>query len=404
MSEARPPRAAETPRPRVAESPPPRIAGALDCRIADRDVELRLEVPAGRRVAIVGPNGAGKSTALELLAGHLRPDSGEVSLHGGVVSSPRTHVPAHRRQVVSLEQRPGLFPHLTAAANVAFGPRARGVDRRTAAERALAELEAVGCADLAGRRPHELSGGQAQRVALARALAVDPELVLLDEPLAALDVAVAPEVRRLLVERLAGRTVVMVTHDPLDLWAMAQDLVVVESGRARQSGTVEDVLSRPGTDFVARLAGVSLLEGVVDDDEVRTPGGDTVAGMRADTPGWRVGARAIATVDPRAVAVHASAIREPGTNRDTGAVGDAGAIEAPDAATSPTGSARNAWPARVVQLIPAGALTRVTAGLRDGQRVEAEITSRSAVELGLAPGVAVTLVVKAAQVTLYPRR
>lgn len=389
-------------------------AAALDCRVAERDVELSLTVPAGRRVAIVGPNGAGKSTALALLAGHLRPDSGEVHLHGRPVSSPGLHVPAHRRRVVSLEQRPGLFPHLSALDNVAYGPRARGVRRRPALDRARAELEAVGCADLADRRPHELSGGQAQRVALARALAVDPELVLLDEPLAALDVEIAPGIRRLIADRLTGRTVVMVTHDPLDLWAMADDVVVISRGRAVQSGTVEGVLSRPGSDFAARLAGVSLLEGtVVDDDELRTPGGDAVTGYRpdaetAEVSGWVTGARAIATVDPRAVAVHAAqgpaqqAGDAAGSAPNAGSAAGAGSA-ANGVAPRSLSSARNAWPARVVGLAPAGALTRVTTELRDGQRVDAEVTSRSAAQLALVPGVDVTLVVKAAQVALYPR-
>lgn len=355
-------------------------AAELDCRVDARDVELRLSLPAGRRVALVGPNGSGKSTALHLLAGHLRPDSGEVRLGGRAVSSPRAHHPAHRRRVVALEQRAGLFPHLTALANVAFGPRSRGVRRPVADARARAELDAVGCGDLASRRPHELSGGQAQRVAIARALAVDPELVLLDEPLAALDVEVAPAIRALLAERLADRTVVLVTHDPLDLWALAQDVAVLEAGRVVQTGPVERVLARPGSGFVARLAGVSLLEGVVDDDEaLRTPAGDLVTGMRPDASPWTPGARAIATVDPRAVAVQ---VAEPGAGHS---------------------SVRNAWPATVVALAPAGSLTRVTAELRDGQRVEAEITSRSAADLGLAPGTAVTLSAKAAQVQLFPR-
>ncbi|EYT65347.1 ABC transporter ATP-binding protein [Dietzia sp. UCD-THP] len=383
-------------------------AAALDCRVSARDVELRFSVSVGRRLAIVGPNGAGKTTAVDLLAGHLRPDAGAVHLHGQLVSSPGLHVPAHRRRVVSLEQRPALLPHLTALHNVAYGPRSRGVRRRPALDRARTELEAVGCGDLADRRPHELSGGQAQRVALARALAVDPELVLLDEPLAALDVEVAPGIRRLLADRLTGRTVVMVTHDPLDLWALADDVVVVSGGRAVQSGTVEGVLTRPGSDFAARLAGVSLLEGtVVDDDEVHTPGGDTVTGHRPGAryedvsgaePGevsdWAPGTRAIATIDPRAVAVHSA----PGPADEAGA-GSAADGVVPRSLSSP----RNAWPARVVELAPAGAVTRVTAELRDGQRVDAEVTSRSAAELALAPGVDVTLVVKAAQVALYPR-
>lgn len=379
-------------------------AAELDCRVVARDVDLHLSVPAGRRLAIVGPNGAGKSTALSLLAGHLRPDSGEVRLHGRVVGSPRTHLPAHRRRVVSLEQRPGLLPHLSAEDNVAYGPRARGVRRRAALDRARTELEAVGCADLADRRPHELSGGQAQRVALARALAVDPELVLLDEPLAALDVEVAPAIRRLLADRLTGRAVVLVTHDPLDLWALADDVVVVASGRVAQSGTVEEVLARPASDFAARLAGVSLVEGIVDDDDdLRTPGGDLVSGVRTSAAaGWRPGARAVATVDPRAVAVHT----DPAPTGSTQAPTSAPAPTSPTqpSAHAPATSPRNSWPARVVSLVPAGALTRVTAELRDGQRVDAEITSRSVAELALAPGSPVTLVVKAAQVALYPRR
>ncbi|UVE96274.1 sulfate/molybdate ABC transporter ATP-binding protein [Dietzia sp. B32] len=380
----------------MAEHP----AAELHCRVGDRDVDLDLTVPAGRRVALVGPNGAGKSTALALLAGHLRPDSGKVRIGGRVVGSPRTHLPAHRRRVVSLEQRPGLLPHLSALDNVAYGPRARGIRRRAALDRARTELEAVGCADHADRRPHELSGGQAQRVALARALAVDPELVLLDEPLAALDVEVAPAIRRLLADRLTGRAVVLVTHDPLDLWSLADDVVVVASGRVTQSGTVEEVLARPASDFAARLAGVSLVEGVADDDELLTPGGDLVSGVRADAvAGWRSGARAVATVDPRAVAVHvdpARAVDSPPAPVPT--------TPTPPSAHAPASSPRNAWPARVVSLAPAGALTRVTAELRDGQRVDAEITSRSAAELALAPGCPVILVVKAAQVALYPRR
>lgn len=393
------------PAPGPAESHPvtSHPAAELACRVAARDVDLHLSVPAGRRLAIVGPNGAGKSTALSLLAGHLRPDSGEVRLHGRVVGSPRTHLPAHRRRVVSLEQRPGLLPHLSAVDNVAYGPRARGVRRRVALDRARTELEAVGCADLADRRPHELSGGQAQRVALARALAVDPELVLLDEPLAALDVEVAPAIRRLLADRLTGRAVVLVTHDPLDLWALADDVVVVASGRVTQSGTVEEVLARPACDFAARLAGVSLVEGIVDDDELRTPGGDLVSGVRATAAaGWRSGARAVATVDPRAVAVHV----DPAPTGSTHAPTSAPAPTSPTqpSAHAPATSPRNSWPARVVSLAPAGALTRVSAELRDGQRVDAEITSRSAAELELAPGSPVILVVKAAQIALYPRR
>src|SRR5690606_40489003 len=158
---------------------------------------------------------------------------------------------------------------------------AHDVRRRDALARARTELEAVGCADLAERRPHQLSGGQAQRVALARALAVDPALILLDEPLSALDVEVAPAIRRLLADRLTDRAVVLVTHDPLDLWALADAVVVVASGRVTQSGTVEEVLALPGSAYAARLAGRSRAEGVIRDDGPRPPG----AGRGAATPG-----------------------------------------------------------------------------------------------------------------------
>ncbi len=198
---------------------------------------------------------------------------------------------------------------------------------------------------------------------------------------------------------------VLVTHDPLDLWALADDVVVVASGRVTQSGTVEEVLARPACDFAARLAGVSLVEGIVDDDELRTPGGDLVSGVRATAAaGWRSGARAVATVDPRAVAVHVDPAPTGSTHAPTSAPAPAPTSPTQPSAHAPATSPRNSWPARVVSLAPAGALTRVSAELRDGQRVDAEITSRSAAELELAPGSPVILVVKAAQVALYPRR
>ncbi|WP_166618099.1 ATP-binding cassette domain-containing protein, partial [Kineococcus vitellinus] len=158
-----------------------------------------MEVAPGEVLAVLGPNGAGKSTLLALLAGLLRPTGGRVVLDGRVLSEARgAFVPPHRRGVGLLAQEPLLFPHLGVAANVAFGPRSAGASRARAHREALRWLEAVGAADLAERRPRQLSGGQAQRVALARALAADPRLLLLDEPLAALDAAAAPQVRQVL--------------------------------------------------------------------------------------------------------------------------------------------------------------------------------------------------------------
>ncbi|ODQ86699.1 hypothetical protein BFG51_16360 [Dietzia alimentaria] len=234
---------------------------------------------------------------------------------------------------------------------------------------------------------------------------MDPELVLLDEPLAALDVEVAPAVRRLLADRLTGRAVVLVTHDPLDLWALADDVVVVASGRVAQSGTVEEVLARPASDFAARLAGVSLVEGIVDDDDdLRHPrrrprlGGPHERGGGMAAGGAGGGDRRPAGRWPSTPTPHPPAPLRPPTSAPAPTSPTQPSAHAP--ATSP----RNSWPARVVSLVPAGALTRVTAELRDGQRVDAEITSRSVAELALAPGSPVILVVKAAQVALYPRR
>ncbi|WP_341855598.1 ATP-binding cassette domain-containing protein [Brachybacterium sp. GPGPB12] len=146
--------------------------------VAERDVELDLEVGDGETLAVVGPNGAGKSTALSLISGDLRPSSGSVSLDGRILADDRTWVPPHDRRVTTLSQDSVLFPHLSALGNVMFPPRAQGVPRREARRRAEVHLEQMGLADLAARRPAQLSGGQAQKVAIARALAADPRSLL----------------------------------------------------------------------------------------------------------------------------------------------------------------------------------------------------------------------------------
>lgn len=168
---------------------------SLRAAVAERRVDLDLEVAAGETVALIGPNGAGKSTALALVAGTLRPSSGEVALDGRILSGPRAWVPPHRRRVTTLGQDPVLFPHLTAAGNIRFALRSQGMARSRAREESHRWLDELGIGALAGRRPTQLSGGQAQRVAIARALAADPQLLLLDEPMAALDVDVAPTLR-----------------------------------------------------------------------------------------------------------------------------------------------------------------------------------------------------------------
>ena len=177
----------------------------------------------------------------------------------------------HRRGTALLAQEPLLFPHLTALDNVAFGPRSAGAGRAQARETARHWLAEVDAADLAGRRPGELSGGQAQRVAVARALAADPGLLLLDEPMAALDVHAAPLLRRLLKRVLAGRRAIIVTHDVLDAYMLADRVIVLEEGRITEDGPTREVLQRPRSRFAAGLAGLNLVAGTVTAD--RAPDG-----------------------------------------------------------------------------------------------------------------------------------
>ena len=220
----------------------------LDLHVAERDVTLHLEVAAGETVAVLGPNGAGKSTLLGVIAGLVRPDSGRAELNGSVLfdlpaTGDRRSVwrPPHQRSVSLLAQDALLFPHLSVLENVAFGPRSAGARASQARETATGWLREVDAEELAGRRPAELSGGQAQRIAVARALASDPGLLLLDEPLAALDIAVAPAVRRMLRRVLADRSAVIVTHDVLDAYTLADRVVIVENGRIVDEGTPAEV-------------------------------------------------------------------------------------------------------------------------------------------------------------------
>ena len=239
-------------------------------------LELDLQARPGEVVALLGPNGAGKTTALRVLAGLL--DGGAVVLDGRRLDA----LPPEQRRVGLVPSDGLLLPHLSALDNVAYGPRARGARRRAARRRALQELDRLGLADRADARPRELSGGQAQRVALARALASDPDLLLLDEPLAALDALTRAAVRRDLRTRLAAveRPVVLVTHDPTDALVLADRVVVLEDGGVVQTGAPADVLRRPQTPYVAGLAA-----------GVRPPGG---TGWPETPPPRRSTARALA--------------------------------------------------------------------------------------------------------------
>ncbi len=360
---------------------PVRPAGALSVQAIaeERGVDVELHVQPGEVVAVLGANGAGKSTLLSLIAGLLRPDAGRITLDGTVLVDVdrRVWVPAHRRAVVLLAQQALLFPHLTAAANVAFGPRSRGDSRTDAKVLAARWLAAVDATEFAGRRPAQLSGGQAQRIAIARALAADPALLLLDEPMAALDVAVAPAIRQLLrkVLRDTGRTALLVTHDLVDALSLADRVVVLDGGRIAEDGPTRTVLAHPRSAFAARIAGINLLVGTADDHGLLTPDGTRVHGIL--DPACRVGQRAVAVFSPAAVAVHL---------------------------TPPTGSPRNHLAVTVTELEPRGELLRIhaadTTGGTDG--LLADITAGAAADLDLVPGKPGYFAVKATEVKIHP--
>jgi molybdate transport system ATP-binding protein len=260
---------------------------AVDAQVADRGFDLSLRVDEGETVAVLGPNGAGKSTLLAVIAGLLRPDAGHAELDGRVLfdlgrRARSAWVPPHARGVALLAQDPLLFPHLTVLENVAFGPRSAGLPRSDAHHIARKWLSEVDSLDLARRTPAQLSGGQAQRIAVARALAARPGLLLLDEPMSALDISVAPAVRRMLRRVLASRTAIIVTHDILDALTLADRVIVIDHGRIVEEGPTRDVLERPRSTFTARLAALNVMTGVRTRAGLRTANGTDVASDAVD--------------------------------------------------------------------------------------------------------------------------
>jgi spermidine/putrescine ABC transporter ATP-binding subunit len=224
--------------------------------------EVCLDVEAGEFVTLLGPSGCGKSTTLRAIAGLLDIDRGTIAIDGRDV----THVPIHRRDIGVVFQNNALFPHMTVAQNVAFGLRMRGVARDEQARRTAAALALVHLPDFGARYPHQLSGGQQQRVAIARALVINPRVLLLDEPFAALDRKLREEMQMELREltRRVGITAVFVTHDQEEALTMSDRIVVMNAGRIEQIGIPDAIYSRPETRFVADFMGArNILETVV---------------------------------------------------------------------------------------------------------------------------------------------
>ncbi len=324
-------------------------------------VDVALEVAQGETVAVMGPSGAGKSTLLQALAGLEPLDGGEIAVEGRVVDrvdAPRVQTAPMRRGVVLLGQEPRLFPHLSARENVAFGPRAGGVDVRKAGIVADGWLDRVGLPGAGRRMPHELSGGEQQRVAVARALAAEPRVVLLDEPLVALDPATAGDIRRMLRDQLVRTTTVAVTHDAADAVALADRLIVIESGQVSQSGPVREVLGAPASAFVASIADVNRLLGV------------------ADGGAWRRGDLCLESVDPGSRALAAE------DGRPLAAVFRSGDVRVGEAPAGPV-----SWEAVVTRVEPtlAGSRVHTDAGAVDVAADAAGVAPGDRIHLHIGP-------------------
>jgi molybdate transport system ATP-binding protein len=335
-------------------------------------LDVELTVGPGEIVALFGPNGAGKSTVLRCLAGLLPIDHGRVAIDDLVVDDPSAGVmvrPEHRPIGVVFQDYL-LFAHLTALENVAFGLRARGHRKHDARRRAGEWLDRVGLSDHAHHKPPALSGGQAQRVALARALVTDPRLLLLDEPLAALDAGSRGEMRRELRRHLAGfdGMRLLVTHDPVDAYALADRVIVLEAGSVVQSGTLAEVTAHPRSSYVADLVGINLIAGRLAGHVLTTSTGGTIVTASAQADG-----EAFAAIRPQALSLHLE---------------------------RPAGSPRNAWDCTVADVDRLADRVRVT--LEGPVPLVAEITPAALVALGLRPGDPVWAAVKASEVTSYP--
>jgi molybdate transport system ATP-binding protein len=347
------------------------LAADVALSLGSLHVEVQLEI-GDEVVAVVGPNGAGKTTLLRALAGLIPLDRGTVVIDGRTVEDARANVriPPEDRHVGFVFQDHLLFANLNAVENVAFGLRARHVPRGEARRRAREWLERVGLGTVATLRARQLSGGQAQRVALARALVTEPAVLLLDEPLAAVDASARAELRHVLRQEL-GRSPgsrILVTHDPIEAAALADQLVVLEAGRITQHGPLADVTARPKSPWVATMVGLNLLSGVADGTAVALPGGEHLV-----APGTNRGP-VFAAFRPNAVTLHR---------------------------TRPDGSARNIWPGTATELFAAGDRARIRI---DGPvPLIAEVTAAAVADLHLAAGGPIWAALKATEIDVYPR-
>ncbi len=347
------------------------LEASIGVRLGAFELDVELTVEPGEVLAVLGPNGSGKSTLLRALGGLLPIDRGSITIDGTVLDDPGTDtfVPPELRPIGVVFQDHLLFAHMSALENVAFGLRARGASKAAAHRVALGWLDRVGLVEVAAMRPTQLSGGQAQRVALARALATDPSMLLLDEPLAALDVTTRQDVRRSLRHYLDTFNGVrlLVTHDPVDAYALADRIAILERGRIAQTGTIAEVTAHPRSRYVAELVGTNLVRGIVTDGVLVTDTGARIVVAADSGP-------AFAVIRPQAITLSLG--------------------------VDPTSSARNVWSGIVGDIDRLGDRARVVV---DGPlSVVAEITVASLDALGLRPGDEVHAALKATDITTYP--
>lgn len=335
-------------------------------------LDVAFEVPNGATVALLGPNGAGKSTAVWALAGVIPLSAGRITLGDRVLDDPTAGIflPPEERKIGAVFQDGLLFPHLDVAANISFALRAGAPSQREADRRAVEWIARFDLGDLASKRPGQLSGGEAQRVGLARALATGPEMLLLDEPLSALDAGTRGRIRRMLTRHLAefDGPRVLITHDAAEASLLADYVVVIEDGSVTQTGTPAELLRAPRTAYAADLAGLNLLTGTAAAGAVAVGGG--LAVQTADTA---LEGGVLLTIHPRAVAIHPE---------------------------RPSGSPRNTWESAITSIETLGNLCRVQ--FEDPVPLIAEITTASQHSLGLVPGMTAWVAIKATEIQVLP--
>jgi molybdate transport system ATP-binding protein len=348
------------------------LEAAIGLRKGTLDLDVELEVASSGVVVLLGPNAAGKTTLLRALAGLVPLERGRVALDGVVLEDTGTGVrmPTEQRPIGVVFQDYLLFPHLSVLENVAFGLRARGAGRAAARAGALAMLDRVGLADRASVKPRALSGGQAQRVALARALATDPRLLLLDEPLAAMDAGARAELRRGLSRHLAAfpGTCLVITHDPIEAMTLGDHLVVLEAGRVVQAGTPNELSAHPRSRYVAELLGLNLYRGRAEQRAIVLDNGRRLIAADPMPEGGDV----FAAIPPRAVALHR---------------------------VLPEGSPRNVWKGTVEDLDVIG--NHVRAHVSGELPIIAEVTPGAVASMHLDDGGPVFVSVKAVEIEVY---